>query len=208
MALCCTVAVAQDFDKKMVEYGLVDVRTMDSTIAVHLMYATADNFVGKNMYGTLNKAYMQPEIAKLIVRAQKTLKAKNPDWSLKIMDAARPMSVQRTMFATVAGTPKNIYVANPSKGGGRHNYGTAVDITIIDKNGTELDMGSAVDFLGIESHIDAYDKGLISAKAEQNRRLLIDIMASVGMSVNSREWWHFQKYTMAELKVKYKLLNF
>lgn len=41
-----------DFDAEMRRYGLVDVQTLDKRIGVELKYATEDNFVGKNMYGS------------------------------------------------------------------------------------------------------------------------------------------------------------
>ncbi|WP_289760854.1 hypothetical protein [uncultured Duncaniella sp.] len=65
-----------------------------------------------------------------------------PGYRLLVKDAARPMSVQRRMFNAVKGTSKANYVANPAKGGGLHNYGLAVDVTIEDAQGNELDMGT------------------------------------------------------------------
>lgn len=78
---------------------------------------------------------------KSLLRAQQLLKEKHPGYSLIVYDAARPMSVQKKMWNVVKGTSKSIYVSNPSRGGGLHNYGLAVDISILDNNGVPLPMG-------------------------------------------------------------------
>lgn len=203
---------ATNIEENMIDYGMVNVCMIDPTIKVRLVYSTTDNFVKADMYGDFDKAYLAPEIATMVAKAQKELKAINPTYSLIILDAARPISVQQRMFKLVAGTPLNIYVANPAKGGGRHNYGTAVDITIVDKNGKELDMGSPFDYFGETSHVGSEQlllkNGKITNEAYENRTLLTQIMKSVGFTQHPKEWWHFHKYTINELKSNFKLLNF
>ena len=115
--------------------GFVDVRSMDSTIRVSLMYARADNFTGRVLYTDLHEAYLHPKAARALAKAQKILKTSHPELSLKVYDAARPMHIQQKMWNVVAGTPKNIYVSNPKNGGGLHNYGMAVDLTLCDAKG-------------------------------------------------------------------------
>ena len=133
MTLCLLAAVdmaAQeqpDFDKRMREYGLVDIRSLDSEILVDLKYATEDNFVGENMYGSLRTAYLLPHFAQKVLKAQQLLKQRKPDHTLLVYDAARPISVQRRMRREVEGTDLEAYVADASRGG-RHNYGVAVDL--------------------------------------------------------------------------------
>ena len=114
MALLCAImalgggaASAQevDFDKKMKEYGLVDIQSLDKEIRVELKYATEDNFVGENMYGSLTTAYLLPHIARKVVEAQRILRERHPEYSLLVYDAARPISVQRRMRRAVEGTP-------------------------------------------------------------------------------------------------------
>lgn len=97
LLLCCCASfhiIAENFEVKFKQYGLVDISTLDKSIIVHLKYATKDNFLKTNLYGNLKHAYFQPSIAKRIVKAQKLLKAKNPKYSLVIYDAARPLSIQ------------------------------------------------------------------------------------------------------------------
>lgn len=110
--------------------GLVDVTELDSSLAVKLMYTQADNFTGEVLYDDLSEAYLHPDAAHALVKAQRALKKLHPSYSLLIYDAARPMSVQKKMWNVVKGTAKYKYVSNPNRGGGLHNYGLAVDISI------------------------------------------------------------------------------
>ena len=113
--------------------GLVNVGRMDPTLKIDLMYTRADNFTGKVLYEDLQEAYLHPEAAKALLQAQKWLKELYPGYSLIIYDAVRPMSVQQKMWNVVKGTSQNIYVSNPARGGGLHNYGLAVDVSIADE---------------------------------------------------------------------------
>ena len=225
LSLCLpTWAQQTDFNALMEKHGLVNVQTLDSEIGVELKYATEDNFVGENMYGSLTTAYLLPHFAEKIVRAQKILRERHPDYSLLIYDAARPISVQRRMRRAVEGTPLEIYVADGTRGG-RHNYGVAVDLTIVDKTGKPLDMGAKFDHFGKEAWVgndadvtlSAYkaymkkqqEQGLISAEAARNRTLLLEIMDAVGLRPYVKEWWHFQeRISMSATRERYKLLDF
>ena len=133
--------------------GLVNVTDLDSSLVVKLMYTQADNFTGEVLYDNLTEAYLHPDAAYALIEAQKALKELHPSYSLIIYDAARPMSVQKKMWNVVKGTSKYKYVSNPNRGGGLHNYGLAVDISILDNNGVPLPMGTEVDHLGVEAHI-------------------------------------------------------
>lgn len=225
-ALLSLSAAAQqtDFDAKMQQHGLVDVQTLDGEIGVELKYATEDNFVGKNMYGTLKRAYLLPHFAKKVVEAQRILRKRHPSYSLLIYDAARPLSVQRTMRKAVEGTPYTDYVADGTRGG-RHNYGVAVDLTIVDGEGKPLDMGAGFDdftqkaWVGEKNAFSLAEykayveqlrrKGLITNEAARNRTLLLEIMDSVGLRPYVKEWWHYQeKISMPATRERYKLLEF
>ena len=203
---------AATLEETFVERGYVDVATLSPDIMVSLMYARDDNFTGKVLYDGLDKAWLHPDAAKAVADAQRRLSALRPGYRLLIKDAARPMSVQRRMFNTVKGTSKANYVANPAKGGGLHNYGVAVDITIADADGKELDMGTQVDHLGVEANIDReaelVRRGVMSENARQNRLLLRRVMKEAGFSTIRTEWWHFNLVSKARAREKYRLLDF
>lgn len=212
VSLICNETMASSMDDKLEQLGFVNVKSVDADIVVDLMYASANNFVGKTMYETLTGAYLHPDAAVALKKAQQALKTLHPDLTLKVFDAARPMSVQRTMYNVVRGTSKARYVSNPANGGGLHNYGLAVDITIVDNHGQELDMGTHVDYLGKESNIDKENElvsaGRISRQAQLNRQLLRKVMAKGGWKPLKSEWWHFNICTRAQARIKYRILDF
>ncbi len=188
--------------------GMIDVGKTDSTIVVQLMYATADNFTGHQLYDDLQEAYLHPDAARAILQAQQVLRQQHPDYRLIIYDAARPMSVQQKMWDVVKGTSKYKYVSNPARGGGLHNYGLAVDISIIDSSGTPLDMGTPIDYLGdaagITQETVLVQSGQISEAARQNRCLLRNVMKEAGFRALPGEWWHFNLYSRDYAKQHYQ----
>lgn len=219
-----------DFDSLMRQYGLVDIQTIDNDILVELKYSTADNFVGVDMYGDLERAYFVRDFAAQIVEAQSILKRRHPGYTLLIYDAARPISVQRAMRSVVEGTELENFVADGTRGG-RHNYGVAVDLTIATLDGTPLDMGTAFDELSVASSVkstpdtseastrtadvyrrhimDLAARGVISFEAAANRILLVEVMCEAGLVPYRREWWHFEELmSIAATRSKYKLLDF
>lgn len=198
--------------QRMAEQGLVDIHDVDSTIQVSLMYSRADNFTGKVLYTDLREAYLHPKAAVAVAKAQQALRKLRPDLSLIIYDATRPMSVQQQMWNTVAGTKKNIYVSNPRNGGGMHNYGLAVDITLCKaETGDTLNMGTKVDYLGTYAHIDdeagLVARHIITPQAKKNRELLRQVMTEAGFKPLKTEWWHFNLVSRAEAKAHYKAVK-
>ena len=190
-----------------------DIAEVDSSIAVHLVYATPENFLGHVLYKDIHHAFVIPAMAQKLVKAQQRLKAIRPDLSLLIYDAARPLSVQREMWASVKGTPNVSFVANPAKGRGMHNYGAAVDITIImDSTGTPLPMGSPHDYFGPEARIDheaeLVANGLITKEELENRRLLRRVMTESGFITCVSEWWHFNHIPSIRAKSELRIIDF
>lgn len=209
--ICAISAIAIDYDAEFAKMGFVDVQSLDSTIQVDLKYSSTDNFMGVNMYGDLHKAYLRPEIAQMVVNAQKYLKEINPKYTLVIYDAARPLSAQRMMYEKVQGTPFSKYVAKPAKGGGYHNYGCAVDVTIL-HNGTPLDMGAEFDEFSTLSHIDNeksnLKNGKLSQEAYNNRQILRKVMRKAGFHTYRCEWWHFQHYSKQYIRTHLRSIDF
>ena len=210
--LCVVTASAQRFDSLMRAHGMVDILQVAPDIRVDLKYATKDNFIGANMYGQLRRAYLHPNLAKALARAQQALTKERPGYRFLIYDAARPQSVQRRMYQAVAGTPKKIYVAAPERGG-RHNYGVAVDLTIIDASGKPLDMGSPFDHFGEEAHLGNEEArvraGIFNKEVPANRSLMRRLLGAEGLRPYDKEWWHYQEQMpMSEVRKRYQLLAF
>lgn len=183
--------------------GYVNVAEQDSSILVSLMYARSDNFTGKLLYNDLREAYLHKDAIAPLLKAQRLLHEVHPDYNLIIFDAARPMHVQQQMWDVVKGTRQQIYVSNPARGGGLHNYGLAVDISIVNTQGDTIPMGTKVDHLGREAHTDYT---AISPEALQNRRLLIHVMREASFRSLPTEWWHFNLVSRNEARQKYKVI--
>lgn len=190
--------------------GFLRIQDLDNTIAVDLMYAKSDNFVGEVMYD-FTEAYLHPKAAYAVVEANRLLSQAHPGWRLCIYDATRPMRVQQIMWDKVKGTPQQNYVSNPARGGGLHNYGLAVDVSIIDEKGDSIDMGTKVDALTPLSHTDCEEElvrqGKISREAMENRRLLRRVMTEAGFKPLRSEWWHFNFTTRADARANYRVVE-
>lgn len=197
--------------KQMERQGMVNIRSVDPSIHVSLMYSRPDNFCGVILYDDLKEAYLHPLAAKALAKAQARLKEKRPDLSLKVYDAARPMSIQQKMWNRVKGTSKNFYVSNPANGGGLHNYGLAVDITLCNLNGDSIPMGTLVDHMSNLSHIDMEEqlvaKGRITREAQRNRQLLREVMQYAGYKPLRTEWWHFNFKSRAEARKNFQVIR-
>ena len=190
--------------------GLVNIKELDPTILSDLKYATTDNFTKTVLYDTLSNVYLHPVAAKKLVKAQQYLKDINPDFSLLVYDAVRPLSVQKKMYKVVQNTPYAAYVANPVRTG-LHNYGMAVDLTICDKQGIPLDMGTAFDFFGkaagINREQELIKEGVLTKRQVKNRDLLRKVMIQAGFLTIRGEWWHFNAVSLNEARRSYRLVK-
>lgn len=199
-------------EQKMVDLGLVDIKKVDSTIVVDLKYATEDNFLHKNLYGELKHCYLQKDIAGKLANAQKKLKEKYPYYSIVIFDGARPVSIQQTMWDELQIPEKNKhkYVSDPEVGS-LHNFGCAVDVSIVNEEGWQMDMGTPYDYFGELGHPIAEQRmlaeGKLSWRQIENRKLLRDIMTQSGFTTITSEWWHFNGTSLKIAGEKYNIVD-
>lgn len=171
-------------------HNLIDIYSTYS-IPLDIRYATKNNFTKTPVYPKAY-CYLRKEVAVQLSKVQADLKKRG--YSLKIYDGYRPRSIQYKFWEIC---PDSRYVANPKKGS-RHNRGAAVDLTIIDKEGKELDMGTDFDDFTKKAHRNCIS---LSKQAQSNRKLLENIMEKHGFIGLSTEWWHFdyKKWTDYEL---------
>jgi D-alanyl-D-alanine dipeptidase len=197
----------------MAQQGLVEVQQSIPGILVELKYATTDNFMHKNVYGCLQKAYLQKEVVARLKKAQDYLSASHPGYHLLIYDATRPLSKQWDLWnALPQYSPKvrSNYVANPAEHS-IHNYGSAVDLTVADEQGRPLDMGTPFDFFG-EMAYPSREKALLASgklkkEAYKNRLILRKAMIHGGFMPIEYEWWHFNAFSRAEAKRRFAVLK-
>jgi D-alanyl-D-alanine dipeptidase len=201
------------YEKTMAQQGLVEVQQAIPGILVELKYATTDNFMHKNVYGCLQKAYLQKEVVARLKKAQDYLSASQPGYHLLIYDATRPLSKQWDLWnALPQYSPKirSNYVANPAEHS-IHNYGSAVDLTVADEQGRPLDMGTHFDFFG-EMAYPSREKALLASgklkkEAYSNRLILRKAMIHGGFMPIEYEWWHFNAFSRAEAKRRFAVLK-
>ncbi len=197
-------------EKKFLTAGLVDVQTVDPTIRVKLVNSdSGDNYFGEDFYDGLEKAYLQKPVAKKLARAQKILKKKHPTYSLLIMDAARPHAVSVAMYEKMKGTRFEKYVANPKRGS-MHNYGAAVDLTIVDGDGDLLDMGFIPFYkskIGVALSYLFSSKDKLSKDQRANRTLLKRVMLTAGFKPLSHEWWHFNGFEKKVIRKRFRMIK-
>ena len=192
--------------------NLVNIRDIDSAILVDLKYSTTDNFTGMILYDDFDDAYLQPDVALMLVEAQRYLRTlHDEDLRLLVYDAARPLSVQRTMWERVKDTPFHRYVANPNERHSLHNFAAAVDVTIADSSGVPWDMGTKFDHFGRAAGINdeegLIEQGLLTRQHVQNRQLLRKVMLHAGFRSISGEWWHFNACSLQEATQRYTLIE-
>jgi D-alanyl-D-alanine dipeptidase len=187
--------------------GLVDAATVVPELQVDLRYATADNFLGRAIYGALRTCYLQQDAARMLARAQALLIQAHPDWRLRVLDCARPLWVQREMWKLVKGTPKQGYVADPAKRS-VHNFGCAVDLTVATRAGAPLDMGTGFDFFGAlaqpAQELALLEQGRLGPEQVANRLALREVMLRAGFRPLGHEWWHFDCASHADTRRRYR----
>ncbi len=163
-------------------------------VAHELRYASSNNFAGRMLYQGIDCAWLRREAADGLEAAARWLTQERPVHTLLVLDALRPQRVQRAIWADVAGTPDELYFANPEPGS-IHSYGMAVDVTLLDAQGRECDMGSAFDEMSEVSHPEFHARhlasGALSAAHIAQRELLRRAMEQGGFRGISTEWWHF-----------------
>jgi D-alanyl-D-alanine dipeptidase len=163
--------------------GFVDVRSVVPDAIVDLRYATANNFVGVQLYPANARCLVHESLAPGLATAAAALRAQG--FTLVFWDCYRPHEVQVRMFAAV---PDPAWVAKPGPYSRSHETGRSVDVTLA-QDGRLVDMGTGFD--DFSPRATAYATEGVSALAQANRTRLRTAMAAGGLTVYSGEWWHF-----------------
>jgi D-alanyl-D-alanine dipeptidase len=161
--------------------GFVDMQEMSNQIIQDIRYATDNNFTKSTIYDC-PACLLRPDAADALIQAQELVAKRS--LRIKVFDCYRPRPYQQRLWDKV---PDPNYVTPPSKGS-MHSRGAAVDMTLIDRDGKELDMGTPYDFFGKEAHTDYTD---LPREVLENRQYLRETMEAVGYKGIRTEWWHF-----------------
>jgi len=159
----------------------VEIIKINPHIMLDIRYATDNNFLKKAVYPEA-RCFVRASVAVQLDSIQHELESIG--LGLKIFDGYRPLAVQKEMWKIV---PDSRYVADPARGS-RHNRGAAVDVTLVDSTGAELQMPTPFDDFTEVAHQDYMN---LPAAVRQNRWILKTIMEKYGFSAIDSEWWHY-----------------
>ena len=144
----------------------VNLKNYSNDFVYDMKYATSDNFLKAKVYDCA-ECFLRFKTVKALIEANDSFIKLG--YKIKLFDCYRPLDIQKKMWKIV---PNPSYVADPSKGS-IHNRGGAVDITLVDVNGKELEMGTPFDFFGIEA---SHNYPNLSKEIKDNRELLKKVM--------------------------------
>ncbi|MEZ0605528.1 D-alanyl-D-alanine dipeptidase [Paraburkholderia sp. IW21] len=166
----------------MNHHRLIEITPATHGVHIDLVYATPRNLTGKPIYKAAHCLLLEP--AEAALRRAVEL-ARNIGATLRIFDAYRPPQAQQVLWDFL---PDPTYIADLSRGS-NHSRGTALDLTLVDANGEELDMGTGFDAMTIES--EHFHPGL-PEHVQRNRTLLLGVMHGAGFTHIKSEWWHYE----------------
>ena len=164
---------------------LIEITPSSHDVQIALAYATPNNFTGKPVYVPGARCYLHPEAAEKLAVAVKLADAIG--YKVKIFDAYRPTEAQWKLWEH---TPDPDFLADPNRGS-PHSRGVAIDLTLCERDGSELDMGTPFDAFTPLSH---HGNQEISPEAQRHRHLLMGVMTTAGWDFFRNEWWHYQLF--------------
>lgn len=84
----------------------------------------------------------------------------------------------------------NVFIANPYKQGSGHQSGAAIDLTLCDADGIELDMGTK--YQEFNALTETFPNGdFLTSRQKENRLILFNAMENAGFANYFAEWWHY-----------------
>jgi len=159
--------------------NLVSLQRLRPDVTFDLRYTTTDNITGKVLGDEASIARLDMAAATHLSKAAADFKEQG--YRLVLWDAFRSEAIQRELRAI---DPDDKYVLEHSQ----HSLGLAVDVTLADKDGALLAMGTDHDEFSERAHPDA--KGL-TEQQEKHRIILQNTMSRHGFVIWPYEWWHF-----------------
>ncbi len=176
------MVLAQSTKDHISDTSFITMQDYAKDFVYDMKYASPDNFLKSTIYDC-DQCLLRKEVADALIEANAAFTEMG--LGIKFYDCYRPLSVQKQMWEVF---PNPRYVANPYKSGSMHNRGGAVDITLVDSLGNELDMGTPFDYFGKEAHHDYTE---LPEHILTNRKLLKSTMETYSFRAIRTEWWHY-----------------
>lgn len=147
-------------------------------------------------------AHVREGLAARLADAGRRLPA---DLRLHVVEGYRPLAVQRRYFEAYRRKLQREIPALTAEEShalasrfvaplevAAHTSGAAVDVTLIDADGRELEMGTPIDATPEESGGDCYfESPRLSPRVRANRALLARCLTGAGLVNYPTEWWHW-----------------
>lgn len=171
-----TIAALKESGQQWANIGL-----LAPDIPLDIRYATSNNFTKQQIYDC-PKCLLRVEAAEALLEAKAALL--QAGYGIKLFDCFRPVAAQERLWAI---KPDKRYVTPPEKGS-MHNRGAAVDITLTDLEGKELDMGTDFDVFSRKAWHRYKD---LPEQVIDRRILLKSYMEKHGFKSITTEWWHY-----------------
>jgi zinc D-Ala-D-Ala dipeptidase len=163
---------------------LVEILPPGFDVDLEIAYATPHNFTGAPVYRRA-ACFLHPDAATALRQAIALAGALG--LRLKVFDGYRPVEAQWVLWHH---TPDPEFLADPRRGSA-HSRGVAVDLTLLDHTGQELDMGTGFDAFTPLAH---HGNTEVSVAVQRNRLLLLGLMTAAGWNFYRNEWWHYQLF--------------
>lgn len=182
---------SDETESQISDTAFVKLRDYSNDFIYDMKYATEDNFLKAKVYDCA-ECMLRLKTVKALIEANNEFLKKG--YRIKLYDCYRPLDIQKRMWAIVS-NPE--YVADPKKGS-IHNRGGAVDISLVDMTGKEVDMGTPFDFFGIQA---SHNFKQLSKTILSKRAYLKKVMINNGFNSFDSEWWHYNLKTGLKDKV-------
>lgn len=163
---------------------LVEITATEFNVELDIRYAGCHNFTAAPVYRTA-ACFLNLEATGHLQKA--IYLAGEMGFRFKLFDGFRPTEAVQALWDH---TPSPDYLSPPS-GGSPHSRGAAIDLTLMDENNQELEMGTEFDAMSERSH---HANTQISKLAQRNRVMLLGIMTAAGWDCYMNEWWHYQLF--------------
>ncbi len=186
-----SVVESRSLKQELNDTTFVNLKDFSEDFVYDMKYATNDNFLKTKVYDC-DECLLRYKTVKSLIKANNAFLKLG--YKIKLFDCYRPLDVQKKMWKIVSNP---IYVADPAKGS-IHNRGGAVDITLVDQSGNELEMGTTFDFFGKEA---AHSYLNFPAVVIKNRKLLMSTMIKNNFKIFDSEWWHYNLSDATNFKI-------
>ena len=173
---------------------LIEITPATHDVELDIAYASARNLTGRPVYARA-ACYLHHEAEAKLCRAIEL--ARPLGLRLRIFDAFRPAEAQWMLWNA---RPDPDFLADPRRGS-PHSRGVAIDLTLVERGGAALDMGTGFDAFTPLSH---HANSEIPLTAQRNRFTLLGLMSAAGWDFYGKEWWHYQLF---DAGARYPLLS-